>query len=729
MKGFARVAVDVRHPDARKEYSYLIPRDLIVKTGDMVKVPFNNSTVNGIVTGLSDECETLKNVKMKSILNKGSITLPPDFIDFCRKLAEYYGSSLIDFLKLMLPPAANKKQETIYTAAIACQNLPDRAVNQKKVLDLVLSAGGLSAREISQRTGLSAQAVQSALAALTKRNLLNKSYRAVERRPEIPEGDMGSAPLNLTEEQTLALKKIFANLEDQRKTALLYGITGSGKTEIYIRTIEKVLKNGQRAIMLVPEISLTPQMLTIFQARFPGRVAVIHSRLSAGERFDEWHKIYNGQADIVIGARSAIFAPLKNLGLVIVDEEHESSYKQAEHPYYDARTAAVLRARMQNAALIFGSATPSVESYYKVATGEYLLVKMTKRASGMPLPELEVVDMRKELKDGNRHIFSRKLTASIEQTLTAGRQAILFLNRRGHSTFVICRDCGFVLKCPHCDISLTYHSGDKNVKCHYCGYRVKAPDICPACKSANIRYFGAGTEKVEQEVYRLFPGVKALRIDSDTISKKGSLEHILSSFRKGNAQVLIGTQIVSRGLDFPKVSLVGVITADTALNMPDFRASERTFQLITQVAGRAGRADFPGKVLVQTYCPESFAIKAACKNGITNFYREELKNRQKSNYPPFCHLLNIILTGSKQDILEKTAEEVKNMSCVAEKDDLEVYGPAPAPRYRIKDNYRYHMLLKSNKVETLIRVEDTLKSMKRHQEMKIAWDMDPQDLL
>ncbi|MDN5312339.1 MAG: hypothetical protein PWQ68_1312 [Thermoanaerobacteraceae bacterium] len=729
MPGVAQVAVDVRHPDARKEYSYLIPDELMINVGDVVQVHFNNSRVNGIVTGLSDGSEVLINVKMKYILKKESITLSPDFIGFCRKLAEYYGSSLIDFLKLMLPPRANKKQEAIYTAVVTCENLPDKAVNQKRVWELVSTSGGLSAREISQRTGLPVSSVQAALTALIKKNILSKSYRVIDRKPKIPAGERRMTPLNLTQDQVLALKKIFANLENQRKTILLYGVTGSGKTEIYIRTIEKVLNQGQKAIVLVPEISLTPQMLAIFQTRFPGRVAVIHSRLSAGERFDEWHMIYNGQADVVIGARSAIFAPIKNLGLIIVDEEHESSYKQAEHPYYDARAAAIFRARMQNAALIFGSATPSVESYYKVVTGEYLLVKMTKRASGMPLPELEVVDMREELKAGNRHIFSRKLVSSIKQTLSCNRQAILFLNRRGHSTFVICRDCGFVLKCPHCDISLTYHFDDKSVKCHYCGYRVKAPDICPVCGSSHIRYFGAGTEKVEQEVCRLFPGVKALRIDADTISKKGSLERILSSFRKGDAQILIGTQTVAKGLDFPKVSLVGVITADTALNMPDFRAGERTFQLITQVAGRAGRADFPGKVLVQTYCPESFAIKAACEKGITKFYREELKNRQKSNYPPFCHLLNITLTGSKQDMVEKNATEVKNMLCEITQGGLEIYGPAPAPRYRVKDNYRYHVLLKSKKVETLIKVEESLKAMKKQRDIKIAWDMDPQDLL
>ncbi|MCR4430108.1 MAG: primosomal protein N' [Tepidanaerobacteraceae bacterium] len=729
MKVFARVAVDVRHPDARKEYSYLIPQGLTVSAGDLVKVPFNNSIVSGIVTGLTDGSEISTNVKVKSILNKEHITLPSDFIIFCSKLAAYYGAALIDFLKLMLPPETSRKQEMLYTAAVACQSLPERAVNQKKVLEVIVSTGGISAREISQKTGLSASSVQSALMSLLKKKLINKSYRIVERKPEIIDVSMHISPAYLTEQQKKALKKIFSNMENEKKTILLYGVTGSGKTEIYIKTIEKVIENGKRAIMLVPEISLTPQMLSIFQKRFPGKVAVIHSRLSVGERFDEWHKIYNDQADIVIGARSAIFAPVKNLGLIIVDEEHEPSYKQAEHPYYDARTAAILRARIQNAALIFGSATPSVESYYKAFTGEYLLVKMTKRASGLPLPELEVVDMREELKDGNRHIISRKLEESMKQALSVGRQVILFLNRRGHSTFVICRDCGFALRCPHCDISLTYHFDDKSVKCHYCGYNLKAPDTCPACGSSNIRFFGTGTEKVEQEVYRLFPGVKALRIDADAISKKGSLERILSSFGMGNAQILIGTQIVARGLDFPKVSLVGVITADTALNMPDFRASERTFQLITQVAGRAGRSDFPGKVIVQTYCPESFAIRAACEKSISSFYREELNHRYKSNYPPFCHLLNIMLKGSKKEMLEQHAIEIKKMLQKTNERFLEIYGPAPAPRTRIKDSYRYHMLLKSNKAETLIRVENLLKSMKRQKEINIVWDMDPQDLL
>lgn len=729
MKEFAQVAVDVKHPDVKREYSYLIPQGLEIKIGDMVKVPFNNSIVRGIVTGISDGNELSDNIKLRSIIKKEAITLPPDCIVFCKKMAEYYGAALIDFLKLMLPPEANQKQETLYTAAIALHSLPERAVNQKKVLDLIISIGAISAREISQVTGLSSSSVQSALRSLLKKNMIYKSYRVVERKPETLGSHNPAVPLHLTEQQKIALKKILTNLENNRKTILLYGVTGSGKTEVYIKTIEKIIHSGKKAIMLVPEISLTPQMLSIFQKRFPGKVAVIHSRLSVGERFDEWHKIYDGQADIVIGARSAIFAPLKDLGLIIVDEEHESSYKQAEHPYYDARTAAIFRARIQNAALIFGSATPSVESYYRASKGEYLLVKMTKRASGLPLPELEVVDMRKELKDGNRRIFSRKLAESMQEALAAGRQIILFLNRRGHSTFVICRDCGFALKCPHCDISLTYHHDDRSVRCHYCGYTLKAPDICPACKSDNIKFFGAGTEKVEQEVYRLFPSVKALRIDSDTISKKGALERILTNFSNGNAQILIGTQIVSRGLDFPKVSLVGVITADTALNMPDFRAAERTFQLITQVAGRAGRYDFPGKVIVQTYCPESFAIRAACEKKINSFYREELNNRYKSNYPPFCHLLNIMFKGQRKESLEKYAVGIKKLLQEAVRYGLEIFGPAPAPRTKIKDNYRYHLLLKSNKVETLIRVENLLKSIKKQKEIKIAWDMDPQDLL
>ena len=379
--------------------------------------------------------------------------------------------------------------------------------------------------------------------------------------------------------------------------------------------------------------------------------------------------------------------------------------------------------------LILGSATPSVESYYKAAKGEYALVKLTKRVSGRPLPKLEIIDMISELKSGNRHIFSRKLLAGIKATLDANKQVILFLNRRGHSTFVLCRDCGFVLKCRYCDISMTYHFNEKSAKCHYCGYTVKAPDLCPQCSGENIRYFGAGTEKVEQEARKFFPDSRTLRIDSDSTSKKGSMEKMLLAFKKGAAQILIGTQAVAKGLDFPNVALVGIVSADTALNIPDFRCGERTFQLITQVAGRAGRGDIPGRVYVQTYAPESFAIKAACNLNITGFYQEELKIRHKALYPPFCHMLNIRFKGRHEEEVRKEAERVKTI--LNEKHDREIiiYGPVPAPKSRIKENYRYNILLKSKQVQILTEICNEMRKISTNSSVDMAWDMDPQDLL
>jgi primosomal protein N' (replication factor Y) len=731
LEAVAEVAVDVKHPSAKKEYFYTIPDELVpaVGAGDLVLVPFNNTKVNGVVMRVFGPGEYSGEYRLKNLIKKEQVSLPPEMVDLSRSLARYYGAAPIDFLKLMLPPAIGVKQEAVYRAVVEKCVLSDRAVNQKKIFDLLAAFGPLTAREICGKIDLPLSSIQGALSGLVKKGMVIREYRVIRRKPEtVPDASL-SRPLNLTAEQAAAVDQICRNMAGEKKTVLLYGVTGSGKTEVYIRAIEKALYAGKKALLLVPEISLTPQMLTVFQARFPQKVAVIHSRLSQGERFDEWHRIYSREADIVIGARSAVFAPVRDLGLIIIDEEHESSYKQMEHPFYDARVVARIRAEREGAMLIMGSATPSVESYFKALKGDYLLVKLTKRVSGRPLPSLEIIDMKEELKSGNRHIFSRKLFAGMKEAIVRGCQVILFLNRRGHSTFVICRDCGFVLKCPHCDISLTYHFEDRSGRCHYCGFQIKAPDVCPVCGGGNIRYFGAGTEKVEQEVNRLFPGIKTIRIDADSTSRKGSLEQMLSCFKRGEAQILIGTQAVAKGLDFPKVALVGIISADTSLNMPDFRAGERTFQLITQVAGRAGRGQFPGRVYVQTYCPESFAINAACKNNFAGFYMKELENRRQHNYPPFCHLLNIIFAGPREEVIKAEAFNMKQFFMSKGFDGVEIYGPAPAPRLRIKDNYRYHILLKSREEETLIQVEDFLKSLKKNSKINVAWDMDPQDLL
>lgn len=727
----ASVAVDVKHPRAKKEYSYLVPESLAssINVGDLVCVPFNNIKVFGVVTQLSDLTQNSSDYKLKEIISKEDVSLPSCLMNLSRVLAKYYGTAVIDFLKLMLPPKVSVKKQTVYCVCSTEKVISNRAINQKQVYDFIIKNGPSTAQNLSEKLNITVSSARSALSALTKKGIIKKEYRVIRRKPMVIGCENNYGHISLTKQQLNAIKSITHIYCHSKKTTLIYGVTGSGKTEVYIRAIQSVLRQGKKALMLVPEISLTPQMLSIFRQRFPGKTAVIHSRLSSGERYDEWQRINSGSATVVLGARSAIFAPIQDLGLIIIDEEHEASYKNGEHPYYDARLIAQFRAKHENAMLLLGSATPSVESFYKVAKGEYALVKLTKRVSGRPLPKMEIIDMKSELNSGNHNIFSRKLLAGIKETLEAHKQVILFLNRRGHSTFVICRDCGFVLKCRYCDISLTYHFKDKTAKCHYCGYTVKAPDLCPQCRSENIRYFGAGTEKVEQEVRRFFPGCKTLRIDSDSTSKKGSLEKMLLSFKKGAAQILIGTQAVARGLDFPNVALVGIISADTALNMPDFRCGERTFQLITQVAGRAGRGDTPGRVYVQTYAPESFAIKAACNLNITGFYQDELKVRYKALYPPFCYMLNIRFKGRNEDEVKKEAENVKSILYQNYNQEVKIYGPVPAPKSKIKENYRYNILLKSKQIQVLSDTCNHMQMINNNSRVDITWDLEPQDLL
>lgn len=721
--------MDVKHPKAKKEYTYLIKEEQAstLRIGDSVRVPFNNANVSGVITEISTLSE-VKGLKLKQIIKKEGISLPVDLVNLSKDLSKYYGTPVIDFLKLMLPPKVSTKKELVYYACSYNNVFSARAYNQKQVFEFVLENGTVSVNEISNRIKIPTSSIRSALNALLKKGLIKKDYRTIRREPTVINQN-NYEKIILTKEQKSAVASITDNFNKKRKTTLVYGVTGSGKTEVYIRVIKNVIKDGKKAILLVPEISLTPQILSIFQQRFPEQTAVIHSRLSPGERFDEWQRIFKGEASVVIGARSAIFAPIKDLGIIIIDEEHETSYKNGEHPYYDARIVAKFRANNQNAMLVLGSATPSVESFYKVTTGEYSLVKLTKRVSGRPLPKLEIIDMKEELKAGNRNIFSRKLLSGIKAALDNKKQVILFLNRRGHSTFIICRDCGFVLKCVYCDISLTYHFEDRTSRCHYCGYSIVAPDICPKCKSQNIRYFGAGTQKVEQQIKRFFPKSNTLRIDSDTTSKKGSMEKMLLSFRKGSAQILIGTQAVAKGLDFPNVALVGIISADTALNMPDFRSGERTFQLITQVAGRAGRGDTPGLVYVQTYTPESFAIKCACRQNLSDFYKEELRARYRAFYPPFCNMLNIILKGHSEDLVKQQADDLKRILFENYSDDVQIYGPVPAPRGRIKENYRYNLLLKSNNLNTLIDIAGNMQTLNKNKHVALTWDMGPQDLL
>jgi primosomal protein N' (replication factor Y) len=510
-------------------------------------------------------------------------------------------------------------------------------------------------------------------------------------------------------------------------------VTGSGKTEIYLQAIARSLESGKQAIVLVPEISLTPQMISRFKTRFGPSVAVLHSRLSDGERYDEWRRIQSGGANVVVGARSAIFAPFARLGLVIIDEEHEGTYKQEEVPRYHAREVAEERCRLEGALLILGSATPSLETFQRAISGQVRLSTLKERVDGNPLPPVELIDMRQELAMENRSIFSRRLQEELTEAARSGEGAILFLNRRGFSTFVLCRECGYVVKCPSCEVSMAHHIELGGLCCHYCGYSIPLPRTCPKCQSRYIRGFGAGTERVEEELKKLFPHLRALRMDIDTTRRKGSHAAILEAFARGEADVLIGTQMIAKGLDIERVTLVGVISADTSLNLPDFRSAERTFQLVTQVAGRAGRGSKPGRVLVQTYTPEHYSIQAARDHDYWRFFETEIQFREALNYPPFTSLIHLVISGAQEAEVEQVARDVGEALRSAGIPG-EVLGPSPAPLPRLKGRYRHHLVLKGSTLEPLVRSLKTWLAARwgnrrRSLDIRLSVDVNPMSIL
>ncbi|MFD1862425.1 primosomal protein N' [Planococcus chinensis] len=538
--------------------------------------------------------------------------------------------------------------------------------------------------------------------------------------------------LQLTEAQQTAFDAIRGALQTP-KTFLLHGITGSGKTEIYLQAIDEVLKEGKEAIMLVPEISLTPQMTLRFKERFGDLVAVLHSGLSAGEKYDEWRKIQRAEVKVVVGARSAIFAPFENLGLIILDEEHESSYKQDDSPRYHARDVAIWRAGQHNCPVILGSATPSLESYARAQKGVYELLVLEKRAKNQPLPTVHIVDMREELRNGNRSMFSIPLAEAIRERLDRKEQVVLFLNKRGYSSFVLCRDCGTVMQCPNCDISLTYHRSSELMKCHYCGYDEPVPHTCPECQSEHIRFFGTGTQKVEEELAKLVPGARVLRMDVDTTRNKGAHEKILSAFGEGKADILLGTQMIAKGLDFPNITLVGVLSADTTLHLPDFRAAEKTYQLLTQVSGRAGRDKLPGEVYVQSYTPEHYAITLAKDQLYEPFYDQEMAMRRASGYPPYYYVVNIQFTHEDLMTVAGYAEQTVRFLQGQLSGSTIIIGPSASLIARVNNRYRYQCLIKYKKEPKLADVMQQLIKIHRSEWIKkgatLSIDMNPTSVM
>jgi len=619
-------------------------------------------------------------------------------------------------------------------------SLRPQATKQKEILRFFADhPGSVPVTELARRLGAGADSVR----ALADRGWIALERMEIRRDPYAGRTFGASAPPVLTGEQKRVLEPIRRQIESSGfGVFLLQGVTGSGKTEVYLQEIRSCLDRGREAIVLVPEISLTPQMVERFRGRFGGRVAVLHSRLSEGERFDEWRRISTGQADVAVGARSAVFAPFRNLGLIIIDEEHESSYKQEESPKYHARDVALERARRHGAAVILGSATPSLESRREAEEGRYRFLRLDERIGGRPLPPVHIVDMREELRAGNRSMFSRRLHAAIADRLDRREQMVLLINRRGFATFVLCRSCGYAVLCPHCDIALTYHRRARALRCHYCGYAEREAAACPKCQSPHIRYFGTGTQRVEEELGRAFPGIRVIRMDLDTTGKKGAHERWLSMFRRHEADVLLGTQMVAKGLDFPLVTLVGVIAADTMLHLPDFRAAERTFQLLTQVAGRAGRHELPGEVIVQTYNPEHYSIALAGRHDCDGFAERELRLRKERDYPPYRRLIRIVLSHEQAPALmawgERLAAEL-NRLMEAERERTggqgacEVLGPVPAPISRLNDRYRFQCVVKYSEDLAAVRcvreAAGVLDDAVRTRGLQVSIDVDPQMLM
>ena len=729
----AEVIINRTAKKLNRTFDYHVPNNLegLIFVGSKILVPFGKGgkLEEAFVVGLKEKTNYPNEIKEIASLEE---QLRDEQIDLARWMAKRYFCNISDCIKLMLTPGTRTKNKEKRTQdkTIHCVYLKKdieeiefdietkkiKSEKQKKVLYFVKDNEGVTIPEIEMFTDSSRAIVNT----LIKNGYLEIVEQKIERNPlhlkdiETIKNKEISQKLQLTEEQQRAYEKVEAILqENQYQAFLLYGVTGSGKTEVYLQLIQKALEEGKTAILLVPEISLTPQMLDRFIARFgKEELAVLHSKLSIGERHDEWERIKEKKARVVIGARSAIFAPLENLGIIIIDEEHDSSYKSEVTPKYDAKEVAKKIAKQSHCPLVLGSATPDIRTYQvalEEGKPEITLLPLTKRANQSSLPTVQVVDLKEELINGNRSMLSMDLYTAIEENLKQKRQTILFLNRRGYSTFIMCRNCGYTVKCKNCNISMTYHSYEKKLKCHYCGYEEKIVTECPECHSDKIRYFGTGTQKLEQEIQKQFPKASTIRMDIDTVTKKNSHEEILNKFKNEDIDILIGTQMVVKGHHFPKVTLVGVIAADSSLNIDDYRANERTFQILTQVAGRAGREKLPGKVIIQSYNPENFTIQCAKEQNYSKFYETEIALRKQLKYPPFCDIIVVNFNGTIEaeiktlskwvyETLKKNLEVAKvgETAELAEENQFRVFQPMPAPIDKIQNRYRWRIIIKGN---------------------------------
>lgn len=784
----AKVIVDVPANQTDRYFDYLVPEEWVeedfLQPGMRVVVPFGPRKIQGFIMEISEHTDVKKLKRIDSVLDITPV-LTPELLELGIWLRETTLCFLITAYQAMLPAAMKVKYEkelhiknsneiilwkdiehdkkllpsvqkeikhgnieVVYRVKDRAKKKRVKTISPAKTKEELvqiynsLANTALKQKEVIKHFIEQPQKIEmkdlleglnttsSPVITLVKKGILQEHYDEVYRDPYEHRTFKRTEPLPLTEEQRNAITPILDTIDNkQHAVFLLYGVTGSGKTEIYLQAINKVLKQGKEAIMLVPEISLTPMMVDRFKGRFGDEVAVMHSGLSTGEKYDEWRKVQRKEVRVVVGARSAIFAPFENLGIIIIDEEHETSYKQEENPRYHARDVAIKRGANHHCPVILGSATPSLESFARAQKNVYQLLTLKGRINAMTLPTVEIVDMREELRRGNRSMFSEILLEKVKDRLEKGEQSVLFLNRRGFSTFVMCRNCGYVLNCPHCDISLTYHKRDYKLKCHYCSYEEPLPSTCPECNSEHIRFFGTGTQKVEEELARILPEARVIRMDVDTTSKKGAHEKLLTAFGQKQADILLGTQMIAKGLDFPDVTFVGVLTADTMLHIPDFRSSEKTFQLLTQVSGRAGRHHLPGEVVIQTYSPEHFSIELAAVPDYETYYSREMLLRKNFHYPPFYYLA--LITVSHPELLKvvDVTEKITKFITAKLSNKAIVLGPVASPIPRIKDRYRYQCMIKYKDEPNLGKSLQTLlhhyqQEMSRN-ELQISIDMNP----
>ena len=746
MNKFAKIAIDVPLNKVNRKFDYAVPKKLqnCLSIGQAVLVPFGRRNVIGFITGFSRKTDVKKSkIKKINSLVREDIFFNKKQLELYEWISDYYNTYLTKVIYTAIPTGVvkgrvDKKRKKYYrlsqstneTAKII-NKIKDKAPKQAEVLKVLYNNPdtNFTIKELTEK----ADTYHGAVYSLRDKEYIEVFEGIKKRRPFLessPEEKQRFAP---TRAQAKAIKAVSTSLNNNSSDVfLLHGVTGSGKTEVYLQLVERLLKKDQGAIILVPEISLAPVMVRRFYSRFGDKIAVLHSSLSLGERYDEWRRLKKGEAKIAIGARSAIFAPVKNPGLLIIDEEHENSYKQGSYPHYHARKVAEKMADIHNVPLLLGSATPSLKSYYKAKNDNYKYLNLPQRVANAKLPPVNVIDMREELKEGNYTIFSNKLYEKIEKALKRDEQILLFINRRGYSNFVLCRECGHVIRCNNCDISLTYHSGQNILKCHYCDFGSQMPAVCPECNSRYIKKFGMGTEKIEEEVKNFFPEAEVDRMDVDTTTRKGSHHRILSRLEEGKTDILVGTQMIAKGHDYPNISVVGIITADTLLNLPDFRSSERTFQLLTQVAGRTGRGDKLGEVVVQTYTPDHYSIKAAREHDYYRFYQQEIELRKMLEYPPFIKMVNILVSGENENHVIEAAQKLGVYMDDFTGSIKEVLGPGPAPIEKIKKKYRWQIILR---FEDHKKRKKVLKAINQNflpynkEEVKFNIDVDPLSML